>query len=54
MLAGGADNLKIAAQLDICERTVKAHVASLSHKLDAANRTQLALLARDAGFRGGW
>jgi DNA-binding NarL/FixJ family response regulator len=51
LLARGHDNLKIAAELDISERTVKAHVASLLRKLSAENRTELALLGRDAGFR---
>jgi len=51
LLARGHDNLKIAAELNISERTVKAHVASLLRKLTAENRTELALLGRDAGFR---
>jgi DNA-binding NarL/FixJ family response regulator len=51
LLARGHDNLKIAAELNISERTVKAHVASLFRKLAAENRTELALLGRDAGFR---
>lgn len=51
LLARGHDNLKIGAELNISERTVKAHVASLLRKLGAENRTELALLGRDAGFR---
>lgn len=50
LLTRGHDNLKIAAELGISERTVKAHVAGLLKKLGAKNRTQLALLGRDAGF----
>jgi two-component system, NarL family, nitrate/nitrite response regulator NarL len=46
-LAQGHDNLKIAAELGITERTAKAHVASLYKKLGVENRPQLALLARD-------
>jgi DNA-binding NarL/FixJ family response regulator len=34
-IATGADNLKIAALLDITERTVRAHVSSLYRKLQA-------------------
>jgi two-component system, NarL family, nitrate/nitrite response regulator NarL len=48
-VAVGADNLKIAALLDITERTVRAHVSSLYRKLGSENRTQLALLARNMG-----
>jgi DNA-binding NarL/FixJ family response regulator len=47
----GADNLKISAQLGISERTVSAHVSSIYRKLGRENRTELALLARDAGLR---
>jgi two-component system, NarL family, nitrate/nitrite response regulator NarL len=50
-VAGGVDNLKIAAMLGISERTVKAHVSSLYRKLGSENRTQLALLARELGVR---
>jgi two-component system nitrate/nitrite response regulator NarL len=48
-IATGADNLKIAALLDITERTVRAHVSSLYRKLQCDNRAELALLARDIG-----
>ena len=48
-LATGADNLKVAALLDITERTVRAHVSSLYRKLGCENRAELALLARDMG-----
>ncbi|WP_370458980.1 response regulator transcription factor [Aggregicoccus sp. 17bor-14] len=44
-VAAGADNLKIAAYLDITERTVKAHITSIYRKLGAENRTQMAMLA---------
>lgn len=50
-IAGGADNLKIAAMLRISERTVKAHVSSLYKKLGSENRTQLALSALQLGIR---
>ncbi len=51
-VAGGADNLKIAACLGITERTVKAHVTSLLRKLDLENRTQVAILAITLGVVG--
>jgi DNA-binding NarL/FixJ family response regulator len=50
-LAGGADNLKIAAMLGVCERTVKGHVSNLYRKLGRENRAQLALFARELGIR---
>ncbi len=50
-IAAGFDNLKIAAQLDITERTVRAHVSSLYRKLGQENRTQMALLAGSLGLR---
>lgn len=48
-VAAGHDNLKIAALLNISERTVKSHVISVYRKLDAENRVQLALLAGQLG-----
>ena len=50
-VAGGADNLKISAHLQIAERTVKSHVTQLYRKLGAENRTQLALRACHLGVR---
>lgn len=50
-VASGADNLKIAAHLEISERTVKAHVQALYRKLGSENRTRLALLAIAAGVQ---
>ncbi len=47
----GFDNLKIAAHLDITERTVSAHLTALYRKLERDNRTELALLARELGLR---
>ena len=49
-VAAGMDNLKIAALLDITERTVKAHLSNLYRKLGSESRTQLALLARELGI----
>lgn len=50
-VAAGFDNLKIAAHLGICERTVKAHVSALYRKLGQENRIQLALIAVALGLR---
>ncbi|SEU34096.1 response regulator transcription factor [Stigmatella erecta] len=46
----GADNLKIAACLDITERTVKAHITNIYRKLKVENRTQMAMLACQLGL----
>ena len=40
MMAGGAANKIIAWKLNISEHTVKFHVASILHKLNAATRTE--------------
>jgi DNA-binding NarL/FixJ family response regulator len=50
-LAVGLDNRAIAQRLHIGERAVKAHVSALLEELGVDNRTQLALLAHDAGVR---
>ncbi|HZH04427.1 MAG TPA: response regulator transcription factor [Myxococcaceae bacterium] len=50
-VSAGIDNEKIAGQLNVSERTVKAHVSNLYRKLEQDNRTQLALLARKMGIR---
>ena len=44
LLAAGASNKEIARQLDITERTVKAHVSAMLEKLGARDRLQLSLL----------
>jgi DNA-binding NarL/FixJ family response regulator len=49
-VAAGRSNLEIAAELYLSLATVKAYVSSLLTKLDLDNRTQLALLAQDAGL----
>jgi DNA-binding NarL/FixJ family response regulator len=44
MLVGkGASNKKIANQLDITDRTVKAHLGTIFEKLGVKDRLQLAL-----------
>ncbi|WP_224248856.1 LuxR C-terminal-related transcriptional regulator [Hyalangium gracile] len=50
-LSTGSDNLKIAANLGISERAVKAHVSALLSLFNAENRTELAVLACRAGMR---
>lgn len=44
LLARGASNKEIARELDITERTVKAHVAAMLEKLGARDRLQLSLI----------
>jgi len=49
-LCRGQSNKEIARELDLQEVTIKLHVRTLCKKLNAKNRTQAALIARDAGF----
>lgn len=49
-LTEGKSNKEIARDLDLTEPTVKLHMKTLYRKLDAANRTQAALIAREAGL----
>ncbi len=50
MLAQGASNRAIAAELVLAEGTIKNHVSAILLKLHAANRTHAALLARERGL----
>jgi NarL family two-component system response regulator LiaR len=50
LLAQGKTNREIAAQLVISERTVKFHVSSILHKLNASNRTEAVSLAAQLGL----
>ena len=43
----GKSNKEIARDLDLQEVTIKLHVKTLCRKLDARNRTQAAMIARD-------
>jgi two-component system nitrate/nitrite response regulator NarL len=55
MLADGEPNRVLARRLGIAERTVRAHVTSLSRKLGIRSRIEAALLAqrvRDGAFPG--
>jgi DNA-binding NarL/FixJ family response regulator len=49
-IAGGQTNAEIAASLLMSVPTVKAHVTHILTKAGLANRTQIALLAHDAGL----
>ncbi|TDB87327.1 response regulator transcription factor [Actinomadura sp. KC216] len=49
-VARGRSNAEIAAELFMGVATVKAHVSSVLTKLGLDNRTQIALLAHDAGL----
>lgn len=51
LVARGATNKDIAAQLDIVEGTVKNHMTSIFGKLGVADRIQAALRARELGIR---
>ena len=44
LVAAGANNKRIAAQLDITERTVKAHLSAIFRKLEVPDRLRLALM----------
>ncbi|MEV4413629.1 response regulator transcription factor [Catellatospora sp. NPDC049609] len=50
LLAGGRSNREIAAELFLAEGTVKNHVTNVLAKLDARDRTQAALRARELGL----
>lgn len=49
-LTEGKSNKEIARDLDITEPTIKLHMKTLYRKVGAANRTQAALIAREAGL----
>lgn len=49
-LTEGKSNKEIARDLELTEPTIKLHMKTLYRKLDAANRTQAALIAREAGL----
>jgi DNA-binding NarL/FixJ family response regulator len=50
LVARGASNLEIAADLFVSERTVKGHVGSIFTKLGARDRAAAIVLAYDAGL----
>lgn len=49
-LCRGQSNKEIARDLDLSEPTIKLHVKLVCRKLQARNRTQAAMLAKEAGF----
>ena len=49
-LCRGQSNKEIARDLELQEVTIKLHVRTLCRKLDAKNRTQAALTAKEAGI----
>jgi len=49
-LCQGLSNKEIARDLDLQEVTIKLHVKTLCRKLDAKNRTQAAMVAKEAGL----
>jgi DNA-binding NarL/FixJ family response regulator len=49
-ISQGSNNAEIAAALEMTLATVKSHVSHILTKLDLDNRTQIALLAHDAGL----
>nr|WP_083977076.1 response regulator transcription factor [Herbidospora sakaeratensis] len=48
----GGSNAEISGELFMSVATVKAHISHILDKLDLNNRTQIALLAHDAGLTG--
>jgi len=49
-LTQGKANKEIARDLDLSEATVKLHIKTLYRKVGANNRTQAAMIAREAGL----
>lgn len=49
-LCGGKSNKEIARDLGLMEPTVKLHIKTLYRKIGVANRTQAAMLAKDANL----
>lgn len=50
LIAQGYSNLRIAEELHLSAETVKTYVKRLFQKLDVSDRTQLAVLAHEAGL----
>lgn len=50
LVGGGGTNKQIARQLDISERTVKAHLTEIFRKLGISDRLKLALLLAQSGI----
>ena len=50
LLAQGLSNRKIAARLDVNERTIKYHVSAILAKLEVSNRTEAVMRAIEQGL----
>ena len=50
LIARGLDNAQIASQLSVSAKTVRNHINSIFNKLDASNRAQAIVRAREAGW----
>lgn len=48
----GRSNAEISSELFMSVATLKAHISRILDKLHLNNRTQIALLAHDAGLTG--
>lgn len=48
LVAAGLSNKRIALRLDLQEKTVKHHMSRILSKLDAANRTEAAMIYRNS------
>jgi DNA-binding NarL/FixJ family response regulator len=51
-VANGLSNKEIAIRLDLQEKTVKHHMTRILSKLKVRNRTEAALVMRDAAVAG--
>jgi DNA-binding NarL/FixJ family response regulator len=51
-LGEGLSNAQIASRLYLSEATIKGYVSRMLDKLNCANRTQVSLIAHDAGLAG--
>jgi two-component system, NarL family, nitrate/nitrite response regulator NarL len=49
LVSGGLSNKEVALRLDLQEKTVKHHMTRILSKLHVRNRTEAALVMRDAG-----
>ncbi|MFB9171603.1 response regulator [Roseibium salinum] len=54
LVAGGLSNKHVALRLDLQEKTVKHHMTRILAKLEVSNRTQAAMVLRDAMEDGGY
>ena len=53
LVARGLSNKEVALQLDLQEKTVKHHMTRILNKLHVRNRTEAAILLRDAAAKRG-